>query len=78
MSSFGTLFRVTTYGESHGKSVGAIVEGCPPCLFLTEADIQPQLSRRRPGQSTISTQVGLPKYLTMKFIHFSVKNQTLW
>jgi len=55
MSSFGTLFKVTTYGESHGKSVGAIVEGCPPCLFLTEADIQPQLTRRRPGQSSINT-----------------------
>lgn len=55
MSSFGTLFRVTTYGESHCKSVGCIVDGCPPGLELTEADIQPQLSRRRPGQSAIST-----------------------
>jgi len=55
MSSFGTLFRVTTYGESHGKSVGCIVDGVPPCLLLTEADIQPQLSRRRPGQSNLTT-----------------------
>ncbi|ODV68078.1 chorismate synthase [Hyphopichia burtonii NRRL Y-1933] len=55
MSSFGTLFRVTTYGESHCKSVGCIVDGCPPGLELSEADIQPQLSRRRPGQSKLST-----------------------
>lgn len=55
MSSFGTVFRVTTYGESHCKSVGCIVDGCPPGLDLTEADIQPQLSRRRPGQSALST-----------------------
>ncbi|EEB08336.1 chorismate synthase [Schizosaccharomyces japonicus yFS275] len=55
MSSFGTLFRVSTYGESHCKSVGCIVEGCPPGLQLTEADVQVQLSRRRPGQSNLTT-----------------------
>ena len=44
MSSFGTLFKVTTYGESHCKSVGCIVDGCPPGMSLTEADIQPQLT----------------------------------
>ncbi|GMM32854.1 bifunctional chorismate synthase/riboflavin reductase [NAD(P)H] [Saccharomycopsis crataegensis] len=55
MSSFGTLFRVTTYGESHCKSVGCIVDGVPPGLDLTEEDIQPQLTRRRPGQSKLST-----------------------
>lgn len=55
MSTFGTLFRVTTYGESHCKSVGCIVDGVPPGMSLTEADIQPQLSRRRPGQSKLST-----------------------
>jgi chorismate synthase len=54
-STFGTLFRVTTFGESHGKAVGAIVDGCPANLPLTEADIQPQLTRRRPGQSTLTT-----------------------
>lgn len=54
-STFGTLFRVTTFGESHGKAVGAIVDGCPANLELTEADIQPQLTRRRPGQSTLTT-----------------------
>lgn len=54
-SSFGTIFQVTTFGESHGKGVGAVVDGCPPRLALTEADIQPQLDRRRPGQSSVST-----------------------
>lgn len=55
MSSFGRLFRVTTYGESHCKSVGCIVDGVPPGMKLTEDDIQPQLTRRRPGQSKLST-----------------------
>jgi len=54
-STFGTLLRVTTFGESHGKAVGAILDGCPANLPLTEADIQPQLTRRRPGQSTLTT-----------------------
>lgn len=55
MSTFGTLFRVTTFGESHCHGVGAIVDGVPPRMALTEADIQPQLTRRRPGQSSLST-----------------------
>ncbi|KAK5781065.1 hypothetical protein RI543_001456 [Arxiozyma heterogenica] len=55
MSSFGTIFRVTTYGESHCQSVGCIVDGVPPGMTLSEKDIQPQLSRRRPGQSKLST-----------------------
>ncbi|KAH3901232.1 Chorismate synthase [Saccharomycodes ludwigii] len=55
MSTFGRYFRVTTYGESHCKSVGCIVDGVPPGMELTEADIQPQLSRRRPGQSKLTT-----------------------
>jgi chorismate synthase len=54
-SSFGTLFRVTTFGESHCKAVGVVIDGCPPGLSLTEEDIQPQLNRRRPGQSALST-----------------------
>ena len=54
-SSFGTLFRVTTFGESHCKAVGVIVDGCPGGMPLTEADIQPQLDRRRPGQNSITT-----------------------
>ena len=55
MSSFGTLFRVTTFGESHCAGVGAVVDGVPPGLRLSEADIQPQLTRRRPGQSRLTT-----------------------
>ena len=54
-STFGTIFRVTTFGESHGKGVGAIVDGCPPGLALSEMDIQPQLDRRRPGQTRLTT-----------------------
>lgn len=54
-NSFGHLFRITTWGESHGGGVGVVVDGCPPCLELTEADIQPDLDRRRPGQSAIVT-----------------------
>lgn len=54
-STFGTVYRVSTYGESHGKGVGAIVDGYPPQIHLTEADIQPQLDRRRPGQSKLTT-----------------------
>ncbi|KAI1652328.1 chorismate synthase [Daldinia loculata] len=55
MSTFGDFFRVTTYGESHCRSVGCIVDGCPPGMELTEDDIQPQMTRRRPGQSNITT-----------------------
>lgn len=55
-STFGRLFRVTTFGESHGGGVGCIVDGCPPRLALSEADIQPDLDRRRPGQSRLVTQ----------------------
>jgi len=54
-STIGTLYRVSTFGESHCKGVGAIVDGCPPRIPLTEADIQPQLDRRRPGQSKVAT-----------------------
>lgn len=54
-SSFGTLFRVATFGESHGVGVGAVVDGCPPNLPLCADDIQAQLDRRRPGQSDLST-----------------------
>jgi len=54
-NTFGHLFRITTWGESHGGGVGVVVDGCPPRLKLTEADIQPDLDRRRPGQSSIVT-----------------------
>src|SRR5438477_10944400 len=52
-NTFGHLFRITTWGESHGGGVGVVVDGCPPRLALTEADLQPDLDRRRPGQSKI-------------------------
>ena len=55
-NSFGHLFRVTTWGESHGPAIGCVVDGCPPRIPLTEADIQPWLDRRRPGQSKYTTQ----------------------
>jgi chorismate synthase len=55
-NSFGHLFRVTTWGESHGAAIGCVVDGCPPRLALSEADIQPWLERRRPGQSKFTTQ----------------------
>ena len=55
-STFGTLFRVTTFGESHGGGVGVVVDGCPPRLALDPADIQADLDRRRPGQSRLVTQ----------------------
>ena len=55
-NSFGQLFTVTTFGESHGIALGAIVDGCPPGLELAEEDIQPDLDRRKPGQSKYTTQ----------------------
>ena len=55
-NSFGHLFRVTTWGESHGPALGCVVDGCPPGVPLTEADIQPWLDARRPGQSRFTTQ----------------------
>ena len=55
-NTFGHLFRVTTWGESHGPALGCVVDGCPPGIALTEADIQPWLDRRRPGQGKFVTQ----------------------
>ena len=55
-NSFGHLFRFTTWGESHGPAIGAVVDGCPPGLALSEADIQPWLDKRRPGTSRFTTQ----------------------
>ena len=54
-NSFGTLFRISSWGESHGGGVGVVIDGCPPRLNLCEDDIQPFLDRRRPGQSKITT-----------------------
>jgi chorismate synthase len=56
VNSFGRLLRFSTWGESHGRAIGAVVDGCPPGLTLGEADIQPWLDRRRPGQSRFTTQ----------------------
>ena len=55
-NTFGHVFRFTTWGESHGPALGAVVDGCPPGLALSEADIQPFLDARRPGQSKYTTQ----------------------
>jgi len=55
-NTFGSIFTVTTFGESHGKALGCIVDGCPPQLELSEADIQIELDRRKPGQSDVTTQ----------------------
>ncbi|MGH8101152.1 MAG: chorismate synthase [Chthoniobacterales bacterium] len=55
-NTFGQLFRVTTFGESHGGGIGVVIDGCPPKIYLRETDIQRELDRRRPGQSKITTQ----------------------
>ena len=55
-NTFGHLLRVTTFGESHGPAIGCVVDGCPPRIPLTAADIQCDLDRRRPGQSRFTTQ----------------------
>ena len=55
-NTFGHMFRVTTFGESHGVAIGCVVDGCPPLLPLTVEDIQHDLDRRRPGQSRFTTQ----------------------
>ncbi len=59
-NTFGHLFRVTTFGESHGPAIGCVVDGCPPGIALTAADIQTDLDRRRPGQSKYVTQRAEP------------------
>ena len=55
-NTFGTLFTVTTFGESHGTAIGCVIDGCPPGMVLSEADIQPELDRRKPGTSRHVTQ----------------------
>src|SRR5210317_1179124 len=54
-NSFGTLYKISTWGESHGGGIGVVIDGCPPRLPLSVNDIQPDLDRRRPGQSKITT-----------------------
>jgi chorismate synthase len=55
-NTFGQLFRITTFGESHGGGIGVVIDGCPPRIDISEAEIQRELNRRRPGQSKITTQ----------------------
>jgi chorismate synthase len=55
-STFGQLFKITTFGESHGRAVGVTIDGCPANLVVNESFIQSELDRRRPGQSKIVTQ----------------------
>ena len=55
-NSFGTIFKVTTFGESHGVAMGAIIDGCPPNIEISEKDIQKELDKRKPGQSAYVTQ----------------------
>jgi chorismate synthase len=54
-NSLGKVFSVTSFGESHGRVIGALIDGCPAGLALSEADLQPDLERRRPGRSEVST-----------------------
>ena len=55
-NTFGHLFRFTTWGESHGPAIGCVVDGCPSLISLSEADIQPYLNKRKPGQNKFTTQ----------------------
>ena len=55
-NSFGTIFRFTTWGESHGEAIGCVIDGCPSLIPLSEADIQPFLDKRKPGQNKFTTQ----------------------
>jgi chorismate synthase len=55
-NTFGTLFTVTSFGESHGPAIGCVVDGCPPGMALSAEDIQPFLDKRKPGQSKFTTQ----------------------
>ena len=59
-NTFGKLFSVTTFGESHGAAIGCIVDGCPPGMDLSEDDIQPELDRRKSGTSRLVTQLREP------------------
>ena len=56
MNTFGRTFRITTFGESHGRALGVVIDGCPPNIPLDETDIQPLLDRRRPGTSPLTSQ----------------------
>jgi len=55
-NTFGKIFKITTFGESHGRGVGVVIDGCPSGIKISEKDIQAELDRRRPGQSQITTE----------------------
>ncbi len=55
-NTFGKIFKITTFGESHGTAMGCILDGCPPNIELSKEDIQHDLNRRKPGQSDVTTQ----------------------
>jgi chorismate synthase len=74
INSFGHLFRFTTWGESHGPALGAVVDGCPPGLEISEAAIQPFLDARRPGQSKFTTQRNEPD--TVKILSGTFEGRT--
>jgi chorismate synthase len=77
-NTFGHLFRVTTFGESHGPAIGCIVDGCPPGIPLNESDIQPYLDKRRPGQSRFTSQRREPdavKILSGVLMHQAARTQ---
>jgi chorismate synthase len=74
-NTFGHLFRITTWGESHGGGVGVVIDGCPPRIELSEADIQPDLDRRRPGQSSIVTPRKEPD--TVRILSGTFEGRTL-
>jgi chorismate synthase len=77
-NTFGHLFRVTTFGESHGPAIGCIVDGCPPGIPLNESDIQPYLDKRRPGQSRFTSQRREPdavKILSGVLMHEATRTQ---
>ena len=74
-NTFGTLFRITTWGESHGKGIGVVIDGCPPRIPISEEEIQLELSRRRPGQSVWVSQRDEPD--DVMFLSGVFKGQTL-
>ncbi|MBK7427212.1 MAG: chorismate synthase [Saprospiraceae bacterium] len=74
-SSFGTLFKISTFGESHGSGIGVVIDGCPAGLTISQNDIQQELDRRRPGQSSIVTQ--RKESDTVKILSGIWNNQTL-
>src|SRR5439155_461449 len=73
-NTFGHLFRVTTFGESHGVAIGCVVDGCPPRIALTEADIQPYLDKRRPDRK--STRLN-SSHVAISYAVFCLKKKTI-